>query len=105
MKQGISQSVIATKSPNKLMDQLKCFLDQCDPDTHTYIRVYSAKQLMRTLQSPYRWDIVGHIQQSILRMSYNEAIYGAQTSIDYHNIDIIKQVVQDELIDQVMKHS
>lgn len=94
-----------TKPKAEIIQQMKDFFAYCDEDTYTYVRVYSEKELMRTFQAPYRWDIIWQVQQCIINMPYNDILYGAQPDINYYDVADMKQRIKQELVEQAMQAS
>lgn len=94
------------KSQDILIDQVKDFFADCDSDSYTYVRVYSANKLMRVLEQPYYWDIIGQFQLLFEKiLMTNDILYGSKQQINRSNIQEMEQLVNQELTEQALTFS
>lgn len=62
------------KPSQDIADQVKDFFENCDIDGYTDSRIYSTKELMRTLQNPVWRDICGTVNQYLTKLLHNPII-------------------------------
>lgn len=96
---------ISWKKSDVLVQQTKDFFAYCDKDTHAYVRIYSAKKLMRALDHPYARDILWQTKVLFEEIMHNDILYGERKQLDFHNVAEIIEIVSEELMDQVLKYS
>lgn len=96
---------ISLKKSDLLVQQTKDFFMYCDSNTHAYIRIYSAKKLMRVLDHPYARDILWQAKALFEKIMQNDILYGERKQLDFHNVTEVIEIVSQELIDQVLERS